>query len=807
MHATFQYNPKFLPQKELENTFYLHTELLEKTLDEVRHNDQNRHVIIHGASGVGKTTLALRIIQELNEGRQGLVNYYPIIYTEDNYAISSAGEFWLEALLKVSEQTKDGNWLKDYHELRKEKDEQRLYYFAFGRLMQFAEKQGQKLVLLVENIDVLFTQQFSAKETKVLLQTLSSDHRVMILGTSSASSGHQLRKANEIFDLFSYVQLDAISPQQCVTLCEKMWQHEMPLSHVSPVQIVTNGNLRLANQLMSKLSPGRSLDLYPHLLEMVDNNTSYHKYFLDSFATLERKILVVLADLWQPSTAREIAEVSRVNINKISAVLARLVHREVVEVVGLNGRKKSYQVKDRFFNICYLVRHHNDPLSPVRRLVNFMEVFYFDHRLGLQGIDFTKEARNLNCRYFARHDWIIDEEKELSRIPGNPARLVKRIMGQVPLQESEKTSRSEAAESSEDAIIRKLFTSSTGILSDAPIENGLRQILDLNPKSIKAYICLGKFYCDRQNYNKALYIYKRGLTCSDNAIELLNCLGDTYYAQGDFDLAEDAYKRGLTGSTNNVYAQFLLVKLFMAQSRYDEALSLLDKLNRAPLSRSIVLGFLGDVNFEQKNYELAERHYREALLIAMNKRHIVWARLGDLYYKAGRPKEQVKQAYAKALELGHGDCYTLMRMGQLRIANGEHEKALILFKEIVQKHPGNPLYILIVAIEYAILEKWHLANQYLLSTIPLIANFEKPSALVIYYFLNAVKRGQAPLLKQLPMFQRVYQPLWMALTQLGVKTGPSEGDQVAAKELADVMADILAQSQLDPEVALPAEAV
>ncbi len=64
-----------------------------------------------------------------------------------------------------------------------------------------------------------------------------------------------------------------------------------------------------------------------NLTQLVDDNTDYFKSHLESLPPTERKAYVTLADLWTPSTAREVAEAARMEVNHASALLHRLVGR------------------------------------------------------------------------------------------------------------------------------------------------------------------------------------------------------------------------------------------------------------------------------------------------------------------------------------------------------------------------------------------------------------------------------------------------------------------------------------------------
>jgi len=92
------------------------------------------------------------------------------------------------------------------------------------------------------------------------------------------------------------------------------------------------------------------------LLDLVDDHTDYFKSHLESLPPLERRVYLALARLWKPATTREIAEQARIDSNRASARLARLVRRGVVTVGGGTSRQRQYYLTERLYNMYYLLR-------------------------------------------------------------------------------------------------------------------------------------------------------------------------------------------------------------------------------------------------------------------------------------------------------------------------------------------------------------------------------------------------------------------------------------------------------------------
>src|SRR5213594_3351436 len=81
--------------------------------------------------------------------------WFPIVYGEESYQVSSSGEFWLEALFHLSDHRGGPKLGRTLDELREEHNEARLRERALVQLLDFAANQGKRLLLVVENLNML----------------------------------------------------------------------------------------------------------------------------------------------------------------------------------------------------------------------------------------------------------------------------------------------------------------------------------------------------------------------------------------------------------------------------------------------------------------------------------------------------------------------------------------------------------------------------------------------------------------------------------------------------------------------------
>ena len=393
-----KYNPAFLTTDELISTFVVRYAELELTLETIRHNrgGSNQHILIIGPRGVGKTTLVLRAVAEVRRDAELKERWFPIVFGEDSYEVCSPGEFWLEALFHLGEQTESEKWRQIYRELKLEQDEVRLRERALAQLMDFADEQNKRILLVVENLNMILGEQVDGNDAWVLRHTLQNEPRLMLLGTATSRFNEINNYGKAMYELLKVHELEPLNTADCRTLWHSITGDELTEERVKPIEILTGGNPRLLS-IIAKFAAGISLrELMRDLTQLVDEHTEYFKNHLEGLPSLERKVFVALVDLWDPLTARQVAKAARVDVNKASSLLNRLISRGAVVVFESQGRKKLYQVAERMYNIYHLMRRRGGHSSRIGAVVNFMIHFYEGDHLVHAVASMANEACKLD---------------------------------------------------------------------------------------------------------------------------------------------------------------------------------------------------------------------------------------------------------------------------------------------------------------------------------------------------------------------------------------------------------------------------
>jgi len=643
-----KYNPAFLTREELVKSFVVRLTDLDLILETIRHNTvpSNQHILIIGPRGSGKTSLVLRTAAEVGQDPELASKWYPIVFGEDSYVVCSAGEFWLEALFHLAEDTKLGRWQRTYEELRSERVEVRLRERALSQLMDFADEQGKRLLLVVENLNMILGQQMDNDAAWDLRHTLLNEPRLMLLSTATSRFEEIENAGKAMYDLFKLQDLKPLNTEDCRTVWTAITGDELSENRVRPIEILTGGNPRLLAIIANFAAKTSFQELMQDLTQLVDDHTEYFKSHLDGLPSQERKVFVALADLWDPLTAREVANAARVDVNTASAQLTRLITRGAVAVFEKKGRKKWYQVAERMYNIYHLMRRRGAPSGRIWAVVNFMIHFYErDHIVDILG-SITAEVCKPECDY--RGDHYLACELLLQKIPSTE--LAERILKAIPPQFLELPDI--------PSTLRETFSG----MKPAPEESKVRDAqkrpqLSASEESSETdkLIALGdELRRNPDQIQEAEKAYRDAISIDDKNAEAWASLANLLHEEtGQFEEAETAYRQAidLKPDYDRALAQLGLL-LHEKLGRYEEAEAAYRKaIDQKPDYTWALWGQVGQLLHEKlERYEEAEAAYRIAIDLKPDIAY-GWGQLGQLLHEKLGRFEEAEAAYRKAIEL------------------------------------------------------------------------------------------------------------------------------------------------------------
>ncbi len=427
--VTRRYNPGFLSDDELVTLFCVRKNEFESIVEMLREctGDSNPHQIVIGPRGSGKTSLLLRVAVEIRRDAALSSRFFPIVFAEESYEVSTAGEFWLECLSRLAVQAPCRESGTDLHltcnELRALPDDRTLGERCLGALLDFSDREDKRLVLFVENVNAMFRDMADPDAGWRLRKTLQTEPRIVLIASATSRFDQIDNPDQALYDLFRTITLRPMETEECAVLWETVSGRSVVPGTIRSLRILTGGNPRLF-VIVARFGAERSFrELMADLLDLVDEHTEYFRSHLESLPAQERRVYLALADLWKPATTKEIAERARLDTNKCSAHLARLAERGVVEVAGGTSRRKQYYLTERMYNIYYLLRRPRGPDRLVDSLIRFMESFYSPRELRDVVVGISRELKNIDGEMRLLHEAAFDRLLALPALDAHRAEL------------------------------------------------------------------------------------------------------------------------------------------------------------------------------------------------------------------------------------------------------------------------------------------------------------------------------------------------------------------------------------------------
>jgi tetratricopeptide (TPR) repeat protein/ABC-type iron transport system FetAB ATPase subunit len=685
-----KYNPAFLSPEDLVRQFVVRHTDLDTVLQTVRENTTgaNQHVLVIGPRGSGKTMLVRRVAAEISRDSDLHKCWYPVMFAEESYQVTTPGEFWLEAILHLGQQTKDPRWQAKYEEYGAHwQDEDTMRERAFSQLMAFAGQERKRLLLIVENFDALLGDQLSDDHAWTLRHTLQNEPKVMLLATA-VSRFEEISQANKaMYELFRPHHLRPLDRDECRVLWKSLTGQLLEGDRVRPIEILTGGNVRLLT-ILSTFGAHLSLrQLMGDLVHLVDEHTEYFKSHLETLPATERKVYLALVELWDPSTAHDVADAARLGVSQVSSLLRRLADRGAVVTLDGTGRTKWYQVAERMYNIYYLFRRRGSPAQRVRAVVRFMINFYQPEQLVAAARHIADEASSLESSDRQDHyyfycnlvdqistDSVRNELVKVARdrfakfddIPDQLARMIRsptRVVGA--------SAAVNEMPGLPTKVIADLREEVWAHLRESRImegEKACRRLVKAAPQSAEAWTLLGMILVDKPScLQEAEQAFQKAIAIDPQYAWAWRKLGDFLHMKlSRFDEAERAYRKAIEIDPQVAWAWAQLGALLHKKlSRFDEAEQAYRKAIEIDPRFEWAWVQLGDLLHKKlSRFDEAEQAYRKAIDIAPQF-DWAWAHLGELLHEKLSRFDEAEQAYRKAIEIDPQYAWAWAHLGQL----------------------------------------------------------------------------------------------------------------------------------------------
>lgn len=394
------YNTQNLDEATLKAQFSIRKKEYERIWQDIKTNPMDypaTHYLIQGVRGAGKTTLLTRLSYAVSEEDSLNGWLIPILFNEEEYGIFSLFTFWLRIAQKLA--LYDASRYEAlYTQLMQLSNAQETQAWALIR--QTLIEYQQKIIVFIDNMAELFDG-FSDNENAQLRGVLSLHSEIRIVGGSSVILDDHFDGTAPFYQFFKLVNLKAISEAEMHELLRTLARHtsdeaverieEIITQHperIEAVRRLTDGVPRTIVLLFQIIMEGAKDSSFAYLDKTIDKTTPLYKHRMDDLTRQQQVIVNAIAMNWDAMNVKEIAEQTRLPSKTISAQLAVLQKRWMVDKIETNTKNHLYLLKERFFNIWYLMRYGTQQdRRRVLWLTKFLESWYGDKELSIKLVE------------------------------------------------------------------------------------------------------------------------------------------------------------------------------------------------------------------------------------------------------------------------------------------------------------------------------------------------------------------------------------------------------------------------------------
>lgn len=404
-YTRYKYTPDEMSEEDFLKRFVIRLDIFQDIFDDIKSSNYdipNQHYIIVGQRGQGKTSLLRKIQIEVKNDKK-LSNFLlPIKFAEEQYQIRSLSRFWEEIadFLQAFYSDIFPTILDDMENYFEDDDYE---IKAFSYLEKAIKKTDKKLLLLIDNIDELLAK-FNDKEQRQLREILLSSSSFRIIGGSTKMLEQHYDYSKPFYEFFKIVKLKGFNKEESKKFLLSLAKEYESKEEIE--EIIENNPERI--EVIRQLTGGvpRTLvmlfdiflddggDAFDDLLRILDEVTPLYKHRMDDLPVQLQDIVHTLAINWDGMLTNEIANKTRMESKAVSAQLKKLEKYEIIESESI-GKNNIYKIKERFFNIWYLMRFgRKKDRQRVAWLINFLTSWCSEEELEEKAKNFKEKIKN-----------------------------------------------------------------------------------------------------------------------------------------------------------------------------------------------------------------------------------------------------------------------------------------------------------------------------------------------------------------------------------------------------------------------------
>ncbi|MGH8646732.1 MAG: tetratricopeptide repeat protein [Gammaproteobacteria bacterium] len=435
------YNPDAISEAEIKATFVARQRLVDELVSLVERQPQGagmQHAVIIAPRGMGKTTVLLMVKFGIRDRGLG-ERWQAVKFPEESYGVYDLADFWIEVLNLLASETNDVELGQRAESLKTQyPNSDDLQQAALAVIKDWRREHGKRLVLLVENFDLILDQINDERDNAGLREVLMNDGTLMLLGGATTFFKEARAYDQPLYNFFKVYDLSDLNSQQIQELlCRRAELDRIPdfeqtlqanASRLRALEYFTGGNPRLVLMLYRVVTQSDITEVRRGLEKLLDEVTPYYKAKVESLPAQQRKILDHIARVSAKTSEGlppgAIATAVRLSPNQVSAQLKRLSEIGYVRSANLRGRSAYYTLCEPLYALWHQMRFGREARQRMQWLVQFLSMWYAGDELGWESERLTARFReHLSAgRSLEAHD-VLEHHRYLAEAMENaPAR-------------------------------------------------------------------------------------------------------------------------------------------------------------------------------------------------------------------------------------------------------------------------------------------------------------------------------------------------------------------------------------------------
>ncbi len=363
---------------------------IEEKLDRNKNKKGGQHYLFIGPRGIGKTHFLSLIEIRVKENAGLNKNYTVIRFPEENNRILSFADLLLGVIEILGDVAKDDKLQTMYDMLSVNDNDTEIIDTIIPCLKQRGKTTGNTLLIMIENMDVMFTQQIkNENDIHGLRKFLMDSPCATLIGASPVYFPGLYNDKSPLYDFFDIQTLDEMDETETIEVIKKNLEYEKRAAllqdfdslrpKILSIYTMTGGNPRLIIMLYELIANDNILEVKAQFQKLLDQISPFYQDRLKDLPPQERALLETVALIRdEPKTPANIAARMRKPQQQTSSLLKRMTKSGYLATSTNPDDKRSrlYTIKEGFFDLWLAMSESRTYRKRFDYLIEFFKTYY-----------------------------------------------------------------------------------------------------------------------------------------------------------------------------------------------------------------------------------------------------------------------------------------------------------------------------------------------------------------------------------------------------------------------------------------------